>query len=215
MSEILKIFPTNIFKSKVKNNDYLKELLVDKISKNSTKLETPQGWLTNNVKTSFNGEPEGCEIFFEGSPYVQTLKESYLNVLDDIFDREYSVVIYDMWYNYYSDGEYQEEHDHLGSPFKPIQFSCVHFLSFDPTQHTPTHFVDPLSQTRTFSFELDKSEFEHSFFPKIEEGDFLMFPSYLTHGVSPCLKTDYPRITISFNINILAYGDEKIELYQI
>jgi len=64
-------------------------------------------------------------------------------------------------------------------------------------------------------FELDKSEFEHSFFPKIEEGDFLMFPSYLTHGVSPCLKTDYPRITISFNINILAYGDEKIELYQI
>jgi hypothetical protein len=213
MSEILKIFPISIFKSKVRDNNYLKELLVDKISENSTKLKSPDGWTTNNIKTSYNGEPEGFELFFQGSEYVKILKESYLNTLDDIFDREYSVLIYDMWYNYYSDGEYQEDHNHLGSVFKPIHFSCIHFLSFDSTQHTPPHFVDPLSQLRTFSFELDKSEYNDTFIPQIEEGDFLVFPSYLTHGVSPCVKTNYPRITISFNINIHAYGEEKLEFY--
>ncbi len=213
MSEILKAFPISIFKSKVKNNDYLKELLVGKISKNSEKLKTPDGWSTNNIKTSYMGEPEGSELFFPGSQYVEILKENYLTTLDDIFDREYSVLIYDMWYNYYTDGEYQEDHNHLGSVFKPIHFSCIHFLSFDSSQHVSPHFVDPLSQIRTFSFELDKTEYDDTFFPQIKEGDFLMFPSYLTHGVSPCTKTDYPRITISFNINIHAYGEEKLELY--
>ena len=206
---IHKIFSINIFKTKVEGNNHLKDLLVDKITKNSDYLEKPRYWTTNKVKTSFAGEPKGMEILYNGSPYQKTLLEHYSACMDKVFDKKYEVLIPELWYNFYNNGEYQEAHDHLGTPLSPCHFSCIHFLSFDEKQHYPPQFMDPLAQLRNLSLELDRSEYGDVYIPSIEEGDLLMFPSYLSHCVPPCSKTKIPRITISFNVVVTNYGENN------
>lgn len=202
-----KVFPITIYKSKVPNNQSLKSLLSSKIIENSKYLEIPEDWTTSKVKTSFAGEPEGKELLNEKSEYENLLIQRYSLCMDEIFDKEYEIVIPRIWYNVYTDGEYQEEHDHLSGPFAATHFSCIHFLSFDPKSHNPPEFRDPLSQLRNLSIEFDSNNCGEVYVPQVEEGDLLMFPSYLKHWVPVSQKTDYPRITLSFNIRVLKYGN--------
>jgi len=206
----IEIFPITIFKVNLRNNRSLKKVLSPKIIENSSLLTIPEDWTTNNIKTSFDREPKGFEILQEGSPYRELLLREYKTELENVFDKEFDFFIRNIWYNYYSDGEYQEEHDHLGNPFHQSHFSLIHFLSYNKEEHTPPEFRDPLSQLRNLSLELDSNKCGEIYIPDIEEGDLLMFPSYLSHRVLPCKKTDYPRITISFNIVMKKYGEEEL-----
>lgn len=202
------LFPISYFHSKVENNEEIKNLLVSKILKDSEELPIPEGWFTNKLKTSFSGEKPGKEIFFgEDNTYQSILQEKYAKCLDTFFDFNYRIMIDEIWYNCYTDGEYQEEHDHLGSTLNNIHFSCIHFLSFDKKTHYPPKLKDPLDQLRTLSLEMGRNNYQPYYYPDIEEGDFIMFPSYLRHSVEPCLYSpDYPRITIAMNIEVLEYG---------
>ena len=206
----IEIFPITVFKTNISNNKKLKTVLAPKIIKNSDLLTIPEDWTTDRVKTSFDREPEGFEILQEGSPYRELLLREYVSALENVFDKEFNFFVRNIWYNYYSDGEYQEEHDHLGNPFHQSHFSLIHFLSYNPEEHTPPEFRDPLAQLRCLSLELDSNRCGEVYVPEIQEGDLLMFPSYLTHRVLPCKKTDYPRITISFNIVMKKYGEEEL-----
>ena len=206
----IEIFPITVFKTKILTNKKLKNILSPKIIKNSDLLTIPEDWTTNNIKTSFDREPEGFEILQEGSPYRELLMKEYISSLEDVFDKEFNFFVRNIWYNYYGDGEYQEEHDHLGNPFHQSHFSLIHFLSFNKEEHTPPEFRDPLAQLRCLSLELDSNKCGEIYVPDVEEGDLLMFPSYLLHRVLPCKKTDYPRITISFNIVMTKYGEEQL-----
>ena len=203
----IELFPVTIFKLKIKDNKSLKKVLSSKIISNSNQLTIPEDWTTDNVKTSYDDEPEGKEILTEGSPYRELLMRSYVSCMNQVFDKEYNFIVKHIWYNYYSDGEYQEEHDHLGNPFEQNHFSFIHFLSYNKEEHTPPEFRDPLSQLRNLSVELERNRCGEIYVPDVEEGDLLMFPSYLKHRVLPCKKTDYPRITISFNIMLIKYGE--------
>jgi hypothetical protein len=206
------IFPVSFFHSKIENNDEIKEMLVPKILKDSEELPIPEGWFTHKLKTSFSGEKPGNEIFFgEDNTYQSILEKKYAKCLDSFFDSTYQIMIDEIWYNCYTNGEYQEDHDHLGNIFRSTHFSCIHFLSFDRTRHKPPIFRDPLEQLRCFSLEFNRNQYDSKYKPKIQEGDFIMFPSYLRHSVEPCACTeDYPRITIAMNLKVLQYGDESI-----
>ena len=59
------------------------------------------------------------------------------------------------------------------------------------------------------SLEFDSNKCGEVYVPDVEEGDLLMFPCYLQHCVPPGKKTNYPRITISFNIRVTQYGREQ------
>jgi hypothetical protein len=203
------IFPVSFFHSKVENNDEIKDLLVHKVVKDSKELPIPKGWFTNKLMTSFSGEKPGKEIFFgQDNTYQSILEKKYAKCLDSFFDSTYQIMIDEIWYNCYVDGEYQEEHDHLGGPFSRVHFSCIHFLSFDKNRHEPPIFRDPMEQIRNTCLEFESNEYDYKYKPKIEEGDFIMFPAYLKHSVEPCVKTlDYPRITIAMNIVVLQYGN--------
>jgi hypothetical protein len=218
-SRVIPIFPVKYFQDSVENNDEIKTLLVDKIMNDVQELKIPEGWFTNKLMTSFSGEKPGKEIFFgEDKTYHSVLEPKYAKCIDNFFGNgqiPYRVVIDEIWYNCYTDGEYQEQHDHL-SRRSPDQvgphFSCIHFLSFDKTRHKPVRFHDPIEQIRSTSIDIESlqygevNEYHH---PDIEEGDFIMFPSHLIHSVCPSPKTlDYPRITIAMNITVLNYGSE-------
>ena len=205
------IFPVTFYKIPVEDNETVKELLTPKIIEITTNLPVPEGWESNKIMTSFGDKQSGKEIFNgEDKIYDSFLEERYAKCFDCIFgNSKYEISINEIWTNYYTDGEYQEEHDHLSKinekkcSLAP-HFSCIHFLSFDPTRHKPTKFYDPLRQLRVYEF--SRGDYGEFYCPNIEEGDFIMFPSYLRHSVAPSPKTlDYPRITISMNISILEY----------
>ena len=209
----VQVFPVTYFKAPVEDNDTVKELLVPKIMKDVKDLSIPEGWFTNKLMTSFMGEKPGKEIFFgEDRTYQSLLETRYANCLDSFFENiPYQIAIDEIWYNCYVDGEFQEAHDHLSrqnSAYYPAHFSCIHFLSFDPTRHKAVRFHDPIEQIRCTSYELEGNNYSEHHYPDIQEGDFIMFPSYLIHSVEPSPPTlDYPRITIAMNIRVLQYGN--------
>lgn len=206
---VCKVFPITYYHLSMTDNDILKDLLLDKIVADAKNLEIPEGWFTNKLMTSFDGEPRGKEIFFgEDDTYQKVLEKRYGACINAIFDAPYKIDIDEIWYNVYMNGEWQEEHDHVGGPHGS-HYSCIHFLSFDPKIHQPVEFRDPLSQLRNLSVELDRNNYAHTWYPELKEGDFIMFPSYLSHSVKPGKPTpDYPRITIAFNFRVLDYQGE-------
>ena len=206
----VKLFPITFFQTRVPNNDEIKEILVPKLLEDSKELAPPKGWLTNKLKTSFDGEKPGKEVFFGKDDTYQTiLEQKYAYCIDSIFDAHYRIAIDEIWYNVYQENEWQETHDHLGMGGDGPQFSCIHFLSFDKDEHKPPEFRDPIAQVRQLSVAMEKDWVGEYFIPDVKEGTFLMFPTYLQHRVPPCVKTDYPRVTISFNLRVLQYGKEK------
>lgn len=204
----LDLFPVTIYQTEIPNNDYLKDLMLSEIMEASEYLNPPDTWSTNKLKTSFESEPEEIKVV---EKYKSILKNEYVKCLDDLFDKEYRVKLVDdnIWYNVYTDGEYQELHDHIGEALNPFHWSCIHFLSYNRGEHTPPEFRDPIAQIRQLSIAMEKDWVGEYYVPKVEEGSFLMFPTYLQHRVLPCVKTDYPRVTFSFNLRVLKYGEQE------
>ena len=169
-------------------------------------LSIPEGWLTDKLTTSFDQDELNHKIFES-----EKIHELYMKYVSSIFDKPVSFSLEDMWFNYYIDGEYQEEHHHINpTPFlPPVHFSCVHYLKYDEEEHVPTTFHDPISTLRCHSFEIESNYYREKWSPKVKEGDLLIFPSYLVHHVEKSKPTpNNPRITIAFNLRVLTYGDE-------
>jgi len=205
------IFPVTYYKDTIENNDEIKESLLPILNERYKNLEPPDSWITNKLHTSFNRiDDDHDELFFSGHNFYQKiLEKSYKKCFENFFNAEYIISIKSIWYNYYLENEYQEWHNHLGSIFSPAHFACVHFLSYDNEIHQPTVFKDPLDKFRDHSYELEYDYCMQNI-PNIKEGDLLMFPSYLDHCVHPVKKSQKcPRITISFNITLLKYGEES------
>jgi len=197
----IQVFPVSIFRTQIYNNEKLKSYLVGDILESVDELTIPKDWSTDRILTSFETDNNVIE------KNRAVLEREYRNCILDIFDKEVDFNFQDMWYNVYRDGEYQEDHDHLGNPFYQSHFSFIHFLSFDNTIHRPPEFKDPLAQIRNLSFELESCGCKELYIPKVCEGDVLMFPSYLIHSVRPSKPSNYPRITVSFNITLSRYGE--------
>jgi len=198
----IELFPVTVFQTQIKNNNLLKKVLIKDILNSAKNLEIPETWITDKILTSFT---EDSNIIEKNK---LLLENTYLDSISEIFDREVEVDIKKIWYNIYLNGEYQEEHDHLGGIFNQAHFSFIHFLCFDERDHKPPEFRDPLSQLRNLSIELDSNKWGEVYVPKVREGDLLMFPSYLQHSVPAGNKTSYPRITLSFNISVTRYGED-------
>ena len=197
------VFPVTIFQSRVNGNEILKQNLVQPVLDSIDELEIPEDWTTNKVLTSFDQEKD----FIKKNKKI--LLDNYHHTIDEFFDDQYELHFTDLWYNVYLDGEYQEIHDHLYSKVNHSHFSFIHFLSFDKDEHQPPEFWDPLRSMRYLSLEMKSNNCGEVYVPKIEEGDLLMFPSYLQHCVPPGKKTEKPRITISFNAIVTLYGEER------
>ena len=204
------LFPIHIYQTRIKENELIKDELSNNIEKyvKDKSLKIPGGWLTDSVQTSYDSDNTNIELFDTDS----IVHNYYKKYLFKIFDKPVELSIKDMWFNYYSNGEYQEPHHHIdGSSINNNQshFSCIHYLKFNGDVHEPAIFVDPLSLIRAHSVELDSNNYNERYIPKVREGSLLMFPSYLEHYVRKNAPTpDDPRVTIAFNIVLTKYGDD-------
>jgi len=192
------IFPTYLYQYSLREkNQVLKELLLPKILqyKKDFEIEPPSGWISNKVYSSFEKDNLNYKMFIQ-SDEVRTHYEQHFS---RVFGQGTTFSFTTAWFNYYENGEFQEEHDHVGLSFNEpdAHFSAIHFLQFDPNRHVPVVFLDSLSKLNR------RYTDSYKYIPEIREGDLLIFPAHLSHYVKPSEPTpDYPRITVAFNLHI-------------
>ena len=204
------LFPIHIYQTHIKENELIKDELSNNIEKyvKDKSLKIPDGWLTDSLQTSYDFSTANIELFDTNS----IVHDYYKKYLYKMFDKPVELIINDIWFNYYSNGEYQEPHHHINSlsvTNRQAHFSCIHYLKFNENVHEPAIFFDPLALIRYHSIELDSNNYNERYVPNVKEGTLMMFPSYLEHYVSKNAPTpDDPRVTIAFNIVLRKYGDD-------
>ena len=202
MSKRIDLFPVSYYRGVVEDNAKLKDLILPIVERTVKECETPEGWLTTNITNSFCNEKISSEL-----ANLTEVKRQYFNVIKGFFDDKFRLEIDDIWYNSYTDGEYQEAHNHCGDALAPTHFACVHFLSFNPKIHSPLTFIDPMDTLRHLSINMKTEEYCDRHNPRVKEGSLVMFPAYLKHEVkSYPSHPDEPRITVSFNITVTEYA---------
>jgi hypothetical protein len=149
----------------------------------------PAGWETERVHSSFGREPKD-QVIGTMPPAYQRLLRQFIAVPQPSIQIWHSV--------YWNREEYQERHHHI-----PCHMSFIHFLAFDKNEHKPPLFYDPARMIKAYC--------EHAGLPpaywsegariEVEEGDALVFPSYVEHSV-PAGKYSAPRVTVSMNVTL-------------
>jgi hypothetical protein len=108
-------------------------------------------------------------------------------------------IVTDCWVNEaIRDNAYQDWHIHSNSIL-----SATYYLNYDPSRHEPLTFISPIWQaSTTWSLDLDTIEFNKynakRYMPEYNEGDLLMWCSYLKHGFGG-KRFNKGRISISMN----------------
>ena len=198
-------FPVSVWKGHLENNNELKDIFLPFVEKTKNKLTIPNQWATDKLITSFNDDDINAQLFGEERKKIQ---DTYWKKINNMFDKSWTADINEAWYNYYTEGEWQELHAHNSHRTLCGDFVGVHFISWKNDTHLPLSFHDPNRLLRNSFFD---SNYSGIFTPNIKEGDVIFFPSYLEHSVPKQPSTpDYPRITISFNIKINSYNGEEI-----
>jgi len=91
------------------------------------------------------------------------------------------------WFQVYN---YMENH---GAHNHGLGYSCVLFINFVKGVHQPTHFLTPFVDCTHAA--------NNIYIPDVDEGDFLFFPSTITHYV-PSNRSQTSRIIASINFLI-------------
>ena len=183
------LFPTYFWKFKVSNHQDIKEKylqsFIDGYDNDIYKI--PKGWVTHKCHTSFE----------ESKITGEDICDEYSSVFNTIFEKEWSGT-FEFWYQVYKNNEYQEWHDH-----SPSTLSAIHFLNFKDEHYAPI-FEDPLKSVISIIHHsaLNKDlASPYRYTPKVEEGDIIIFPSYLHHTV-PAGKYKTHRVTIAINLSV-------------
>lgn len=147
--------------------------------------------------------------------FADQMKDTYVQYIRDQFGEDTTGlkredIHFFAWVNRYTEDHQHNVHDHSGS-----LVSGTYYLDSSPSAE-PIHFINP-NHTGVFSHQsrLELNHYDDQFTGigagvsttevsfKSQEGDFLLWPSYLLHYV-PRAKTpenDYVRYSISFNLN--------------
>ena len=198
--EMIGLFPVPLLKIKFKDHYKYNFPEVEK------KDRTPKGW-KKSLNSTFPNIPDDDLVVL---PMVRNnlkkdLKFSILEVFEQ-FNIPTSIEFGQFWYNIYHDNQGQERHDHLSALDKPPTFwSGIYYNK----NASPTQFYrDNLSIIKSQRFDgymetaLAPCLAEGCHVP-VEDGDILLFPPYLPHGVASKDEHQYKmRMTFSFNITL-------------
>ncbi len=195
--EILNLFPQPVFKYKVNNfKEYNKKLSEYIYNLNSEDKEGVQrsnrgGWHSNSFNLKDTNSIQH-KFAMETTKYVFDAIQTYGWVLEP--DK---IICSEMWAIINKKNNFNIRHTHpncnlSGAYYVKAPKDCGKFTIENP--HSISKHNYPASNKKTeFNSKLEKLE--------IEEGDLLLFPAYLSHGVEEN-KSNKDRIVISFNIII-------------
>ena len=197
--EEINLFPIKICKTKCKNHDKIKKLMMDFVY-DSFCTHGPNNEF-GDVYTDYL--PGAVQINW---PHLYSLyKPSILDLLEGIGIENVTNwrIVMKGWYNFTTETNNTFFHDHVGGP-STIQFAAVHYVNLNRgskgTLFQNPYFNKLKSVIPTKNMNLSPNYFAHSLeFPEVEEGDIIIFPSWLYHSHS--VHTDGSlRITNALNI---------------
>jgi len=188
-------FPHPIFQYKLDNyEDHNKEYSkyiyeLQKEDSKGQKLSNVNGWHSPFFDLS-SRETIGYKFLMKIQPYIADVFKSY----GWVFNPQ-KVKCSGMWAIINKKGNFNTEHIHPNSNLSGAYYvkapkNCGKFKVINPHSISRDKFPP-----RENPNELNRLVAEH----EIEEGDLLIFPSYLPHSVLPN-QSDDDRIVISFNI---------------
>lgn len=172
---------------------------------------------TNNIKTSSWGHCKVESSYFN-NVFIKNIHEldfdcmfsdmlfkeieSFCKELNINEYNKHSLKIQQIWFNNYSFGDFQENHNHSGSN---ATFSFVYlFNSAHSSLDSKLCFGNPRSnlfKCNNFERLFNIDEYKTHFIPDLKNGDLIIFPSHMDHYVSVHKNKDVSRITISGNID--------------
>lgn len=171
----------------------------------------------NSIKETVFGSWKNCKVsstYFKNTwltnydsinydILVEIIKKEFQQILENQKAHFEDIIVQPPWMNVYKTFDFQEPHDHIGDT---TQFSCIYFAQYDPKCDAKLYFMNPKMQIHTL-IGMDKimnnKNYKGTFYPEMVEGQLLIFPSYMYHGVSVQNCDDNPRITIAANISIV------------
>ncbi|MEE2689478.1 MAG: TIGR02466 family protein [Pseudomonadota bacterium] len=195
-TELHALFPCPIQISKLADAVAVNKRLMLEIKriKKNTPNGRPEVW-TSPVYTTLNTSdqlhllPEFTFFFSEMEieivKFAQALGMDYEN---------YPLRMKDCWFNVYRSNDGQEPHNHNNSFISGSYYVSIPDGSSGIRFHSPVcdnMFVPPTSQRTQLNRTLVEVD--------VEEGDLVLFPSWLKHSVQPA-KFKNERISISFNV---------------
>ena len=195
--ETLNLFPQPVFKYKVSNfkeyNEKLSEYIYNLNSEDKEGVQRSNrgGWHSNSFKLKDTNSIQ-YKFAMETTKYVFDAIKTYGWVLEP--DK---VICSEMWAIINKKNNFNIRHTHPNCNLSAAYYvkapkDCGKFTIENP--HSISKHNYPASDKKTeFNSKLEKLE--------IEEGDLLLFPAYLPHGVEEN-KSNKDRIVISFNIII-------------
>jgi len=204
------LFSVPLFRTKAKHHDKIREHVdhvIDDIKTNNTQPTNPEGVPLNIWSDYF---PESG---------IESRQDTYDLYLDDLKEfmefagykqtHNWKTSIR-AWMNIGGKGSMQEEHAHI---CHGVTWSAVHYVKFDPEQHIPTVFINPLfrshwelcqptniAEEQPYEWGLVKSA------PEVEEGDLVIFPAWLRHE-SVLHQSEELRATVAINFTIFGEDD--------
>jgi len=200
------LFSSQIWKCSLNVENSIKNKLLNDIEENFQKDKNylHPSWKCK-VNTTFLKDSSVDFSFI-----IQYFKNEYEKFSKQLNLNLHTYNLYQTWYNYYLSGYNQEFHDHV-SPDKSDIYSMIYFLKIDDDHpkvtfynYTNYHIFYNSKPKVKDIYNLDN--INHSIVGmywdlNVKEGDLIIFPAYMPHGVF-VQKTDNPRITISSNIKL-------------
>ena len=174
----------------------------DKVILNTREKLSDVEW----IKNCYNHTSKNFNILNNNDfePYKKVFKNRVNKYLSETLDYDYDeVILLQSWINLTNNGESHHSHDHKNSLVSGVFFLDGDMNSGDLILNKP--YLSSFSPNKKNT---DESVIRHwdQFYIKPVTGNLWLFPSYLTHLVSPHMSSSVSRVSISFNAIINLFG---------
>ena len=195
--KVRNLFSVPIFHYKLENYKETNKELLNYI------LELQKNNKTGNIHSNIGGwHSQNFDIVNQGPPinFLNKIKDYLKHIISNEFGWKYvpnKQRIVAMWAIINKKSSFNVMHNHQN-----CYFSSTYYVK-KPKSSGDITFFDP-KEAKTYRFPKIEKYTEYSSEAvtiKPEEGDLLIFPSYLYHSVSENLSED-DRVVISFNVDI-------------
>ena len=191
MSQICTLFPQFYYHGEVENHQQLKDKLLSELT--DDKLSQPKEW-NCSVQSSFETDNN-----FSWDYFYECIQPNLLDMHQQLNGNPlHQFTMTEAWLNKYGRGDSQEVHTHIGAD--NCTFSCSYFAQY-ALNDARFLFYDPDQTKHLGEFSKHYSGVVNTWFPDVQEGDIIIFPSWLHHQVEPH-RSDTTRITVSANFKV-------------
>ena len=191
MSQICTLFPQFYYHGEVENHQQLKDKLLSELT--DDKLSQPKEW-NCSVQSSFETDNN-----FSWDYFYECIKPNLIDMHQQLNGNPlHQFKMTEAWLNKYERGDSQEVHTQIGAD--NCTLSCSYFAHY-ALNDARFLFYDPDQTKHLGEFTKHYDGVVNTWFPDVQEGDIIIFPSWIHHQVEPH-RSDTTRITVSANFKI-------------